>query len=216
MASASGGSWPTEGPLIIGLAGGSGSGKTTIAESVVAEIGPNNVALLQHDAYYHDQSHLSLEDRSSTNYDHPDALETDLLVRHLEDLLAGGTIERPTYDFTVHNRSPDSVRIDPKPVILVEGILVLSDPDLRAIMDLKIYVDTDPDLRIVRRLDRDLTERGRSFDSVRDQYLKTVRPMHLQFVEPSKRYADIVIPEGYNVGAVATVISMIREVLRSH
>jgi uridine kinase len=210
----SGVAWPTEGPLIIGLAGGSGSGKTTIAESVVDEIGPENVALLQHDAYYRDQSHLSLEERSKTNYDHPDALETDLLVEHLEALLAGESIDRPTYDFTVHNRSPDSVRIDPKPVILVEGILVLSEPKLRRLMDLKIYVDTDPDLRIVRRLGRDITERGRSFDSVRDQYLDTVRPMHLQFVEPSKRYADIVIPEGYNVGAVATVISMIREVLR--
>jgi uridine kinase len=210
----SGIAWPTEGPLIIGLAGGSGSGKTTIAESVVEAIGPGNVALLQHDAYYRDQSHLSVKERAETNYDHPDALETDLLVAHLRALLAGESIDRPTYDFTVHNRSPDSVRIDPKPVILVEGILVLSDPSLRDLMDLKIYVDTDPDLRVVRRLGRDLTERGRSFDSVRGQYLDTVRPMHLQFVEPSKRYADIVIPEGYNIGAVATVISMIREVLR--
>ncbi|HSG80238.1 MAG TPA: uridine kinase, partial [Acidimicrobiia bacterium] len=153
-------------------------------------------------------------ERAKVNYDHPDSLETDLLVEHLRVLLAGRAIERPVYDFTVHNRAAETVEVEPHPVILVEGILVLTEPDLRDLMDLKIYVDTDADLRIARRWERDIKERGRTFDSVRDQYLHTVRPMHLQFVEPSKRYADIVIPEGYNLGAVGTVISMIRDVIR--
>lgn len=206
--------WPTAGPLIIGIAGGSGSGKTTIAESIVEAIGPGDVTLIQHDAYYRDQSDVPVDDRSKVNYDHPNSLETDLLARHLRQLAAGETIERPVYDFTVHNRSSETVKVEPHPAIVVEGILVLYEPALRDLMDLKVYVDTDADLRIARRWERDIKERGRTFDSVRDQYLETVRPMHLQFVEPSKRYADIVIPEGYNLGAVGTVISMIREVLR--
>jgi uridine kinase len=206
--------WPTTSPLIIGLGGGSGSGKTTIARSIVEAIGPDDVALIQHDAYYHDQTDLPMEERVKVNYDHPDSFETSLLVAHLQELRAGRAIERPIYDFTVYNRLASTVRVEPKHAVIVEGILVLYEPELRELMDLKIYVDTDPDLRILRRLERDLKERGRSFDSVHDQYLDTVRPMHLQFVEPSKRYADIVIPEGYNTGAVGTVISMIREVLR--
>jgi uridine kinase len=207
--------WPTTQPLIIGLGGGSGSGKTTIARSIVEAIGPDNVTLIQHDAYYHDQTDLPMEERVKVNYDHPDSFETTLLVEHLRELRAGRAIARPIYDFTVYNRQADTVRVEPKHAVIVEGILVLYEPELRELMDLKIYVDTDPDLRILRRLERDLKERGRSFDSVHGQYLATVRPMHLQFVEPSKRYADIVIPEGYNTGAVATVISMIREVLRT-
>lgn len=206
--------WPTAGPLIIGIAGGSGSGKTTIAQSIVDAIGPDDVALIQHDAYYRDQSHVAVEDRSKVNYDHPNSLETDLLVKHLEQLVAGEAIERPVYDFTIHNRSTETVRVEPHPAIVVEGILVLYESALRDLMDLKVYVDTDADLRIARRWERDIKERGRTFDSVRDQYLQTVRPMHMQFVEPSKRYADIVIPEGYNLGAVGTVISMVRDVLR--
>lgn len=206
--------WPTAGPLIIGIAGGSGSGKTTIAESIVDAIGPEDVTLIQHDAYYRDQTHVAVEERSKVNYDHPNSLETDLLVAHLEQLVAGQAVERPVYDFTVHNRSTETVKVEPHPAIVVEGILVLNEPALRDLMDLKVYVDTDADLRIARRWERDIKERGRTFDSVRDQYLQTVRPMHMQFVEPSKRYADIVIPEGYNLGAVGTVISMIREVLR--
>ena len=207
-------SWPTAGPLIIGIGGGSGSGKTTIAHSIVNAIGVGSVALIQQDAYYRDQTDLPLEERAKVNYDHPDSMETELLVEHLESLLAGGAIDRPAYDFTVHNRSTETVRVEPRPVVIVEGILVLSEPALRALMGLKVYIDTDADLRIARRWERDIKERGRTFDSVRDQYLQTVRPMHLQFVEPSKRYADIVIPEGYNLSAVGTVISMIREVLR--
>ena len=200
---------------MIGLAGGSGSGKTTIAQSIVEAVGPDDVVLIQHDAYYRDQSNTPVEEeRGRLNFDHPDSLETDLLVEHLRVLLAGRAIERPVYDFTVHNRAAETVEVEPHPVILVEGILVLTEPDLRDLMDLKIYVDTDADLRIARRWERDIKERGRTFDSVRDQYLHTVRPMHLQFVEPSKRYADIVIPEGYNLGAVGTVISMIRDVIR--
>jgi uridine kinase len=206
--------WPQAGPLIIGIAGGSGSGKTTIAESIVGAIGPDSVVLIQQDAYYRDQTDLPLEQRAKVNYDHPDSMETELLVHHLTELRAGRSIDRPVYDFTVHNRSPETVRVDPRPAVIVEGILVLYEPALRAVMDLKVYVDTDPDLRLARRWERDIKERGRTFDSVRDQYLETVRPMHLQFVEPSKRYADIVIPEGYNLGAVGTVISMIRDVVR--
>jgi uridine kinase len=201
--------------LIIGIGGGSGSGKTTIAESIVGSIGEDRVNLIQHDAYYRDLTHLPLEERAKVNYDHPDSLETDLLVGHLKDLLEGRAIERPVYDFTVHNRAAETVAVEPKPVVVVEGIVVLYEPNLRDLMDLKVYVDTDADLRIVRRLERDINERGRTFESVQAQYLETVRPMHLQFVEPSKRYADIVIPEGYNLGAVGTVISMIRDVLRS-
>ncbi len=206
--------WPTAGPLVIGIGGGSGSGKTTIALSIVESIGHDEVTLIQHDAYYRDQTHLPIEERAKLNYDHPDSMESDLLVAHLRDLVAGKGIERPVYDFTVHNRAAETVRVEPKQAIIVEGILVLSEPSLREVMDLKVYVDTDADLRIARRWERDIKDRGRTFDSVRDQYLTTVRPMHLQFVEPSKRYADIVIPEGYNLGAVGTVISAIRDVLR--
>lgn len=206
--------WPTAGPLVIGIGGGSGSGKTTIAQSIVESIGHDEVTLIQHDAYYRDQTHLPVEERAKLNYDHPDSMETDLLVAHLQDLVAGKAIERPVYDFTVHNRAAETVRVEPRQAIIVEGILVLSEASLREVMDLKVYVDTDADLRIVRRWERDIKDRGRTFDSVRDQYLTTVRPMHLQFVEPSKRYADIVIPEGYNLGAVGTVISAIRDVLR--
>lgn len=208
-------SWSSAAPLIIGIGGGSGSGKTTIALAVVEAIGTDAVTLIQHDAYYRDLTHLPVEARSKVNYDHPDSLETNLLVRHLTELRAGSAIERPVYDFTVHNRAAETVRLEPCPVVVIEGIMVLYEPELRELMDLRVYVDTDPDLRIVRRLERDINERGRSFDSVRQQYLETVRPMHLQFVEPSKRYADIVIPEGYNVGAVATVVAMIREVIRT-
>jgi uridine kinase len=200
--------------LVIGIGGGSGSGKTTIAQSIVESIGHDRVALIQHDAYYRDLTHLPLDERAKVNYDHPDSLETELLVEHLRDLRTGRAIDRPVYDFTVHNRAADTVRVEPCPVVVIEGIVTLYEPELRDLMDLKVYVDTDPDLRIVRRLQRDIEERGRSFESVRRQYLETVRPMHLQFVEPSKRYADIIIPEGYNIGAVATVVSMIRDVMR--
>jgi uridine kinase len=195
-------------PLLVGIAGGSGSGKTTVADAV-AEALPE-VALLQHDAYYRDRRDLDFEERTRLNYDHPDSLETELLIEHLDLLTQGIPIERPVYDFSVHLRSDEVVRIEPASIIVVEGILVLADKDLRDRLDLKIYVDTDPDLRLARRLERDITERGRTVDSVLNQYFETVRPMHLEFVEPSKRYADLIIPEGYNDRAVATVVEMLR------
>jgi uridine kinase len=208
--------WPLDGvdrPFVIGIAGGSGSGKTTIAEMVVENVGSDRVVIIPHDAYYRHAPHLPFEDRTRVNYDHPDSLETELLIHHVEQLRAGTGIDRPVYDFSEHLRTVQTERIEPKPVVLIEGILVLAEPDLRKVMDLKIYIDTDADLRVLRRLERDIVERGRTVASVTSQYLATVRPMHLQFVEPSKRYADIIVPEGYNKGAVGTVTSMIRDVL---
>ena len=198
-------------PLVIGIAGGSGSGKTTIASAVVAEVGADQVAVLEHDSYYRNLEGLTLEERSKINYDHPDSLETELLVLHIESLLEGRPVEKPVYDFAQHLRSPDTVQIEPSPVIVVDGILVLADPQLRALLDLKVFVDTDADLRVLRRLQRDIEERGRTMESVIRQYLATVRPMHLQFVEPSKVYADLIIPEGYNRGAVAAVLGLVRQ-----
>lgn len=201
--------WQPDRPLFIGIAGGSGSGKTTIATSVVGRLN-GEVSLLQHDAYYLHQPDLDFDERTRVNYDHPSSLETDLLVDHLGMLRGGVAIERPVYDFSKHLRSEETVRIEPAPVVVVEGILVLSEPSLRSELDLKIYVDTDPDLRLARRLERDIEERGRTVGNVISQYFKTVRPMHLEFVEPSRRYADLIIPEGYNPAAVATVVELIR------
>jgi uridine kinase len=208
--------WPTDGqdrPLIIGMAGGSGSGKTTIAQAVIETVGSDSVALIQHDAYYRDLNHLKLEERTAVNFDHPDSLETDLLVRHLERLRAGEAINRPVYDFSTHTRTDRTVQVVPEHVVIVEGILVLAEPELRRLMDLRIYVDTDADLRLLRRLQRDLVERKRTIESVLEQYMSTVRPMHLQFVEVSKRYADIIVPAGYNPSVVGTVTSLIRDFL---
>jgi uridine kinase len=209
--------WPTDGeqrPLIIGMAGGSGSGKTTIAEAVVSAVGEDLVALIQHDQYYRVQADIPFEERARVNFDHPDSLETELLVRHIEELRSGGSIQRPVYDFSTHTRRTDeTVRVDAERVIIIEGILVLAEPELRELMDLRIYVDTAADLRLMRRLRRDIIERGRTVDSVLNQYLRTVRPMHLQFVEPSKRYADLIVPEGYNASVVGTVTSLIRDFL---
>jgi len=209
-------SWPHDDesrPLIIGMAGGSGSGKTTIVQSVVDIVGRDLITLIPHDAYYRDQDHLSYDERTQINYDHPDSLETELLVEHLVALRAGVPIDRPVYDFSTHTRTPETIRVVPEPVILVDGILILAEPDLRALFDLRVYIDTDADLRLMRRLQRDILERGRTVDSVLEQYQRTVRPMHLQFVEPSKRYADIIVPEGINRGAVGTVTSTIRHFL---
>ena len=201
--------WKPDRPLFIGLAGGSGSGKTTIAEEVVDRL-EGRVAVLHHDAYYRHRVDLSLEERTRVNYDHPSSLETELLVEQLEQLRTGLAIERPVYDFSSHLRSDETVRVEPARVVVVEGILVLSDAQLRSELDLKIFVDTDPDLRLARRIERDISERGRSLESVLTQYFATVRPMHLEFVEPSRRYADLIIPEGYNPAAVATVVELIR------
>lgn len=206
--------WKPDHRLFIGLAGGSGSGKTTIAEDVVDRL-DGQVALLRHDAYYRHRVDLSFEERTRVNYDHPDSLETELLVKHLEALRSGFAVDQPVYDFANHLRAEKTVRIEPARVVVVEGILVLSDSVLRNQLDLKIFVDTDPDLRLARRMERDIAERGRSVESVINQYFATVRPMHLEFVEPSRRQADIIIPEGYNPAAVATVVELIRSRLTS-
>jgi uridine kinase len=183
-------------PLVVGIAGGSGSGKSTIATGTLHALPQGAGVLLEQDHYYRSLSHLSREEREKVNYDHPDALELDLLVSHVDDLRAGRAIERPTYDFTLHDRHPKGVRIEPAPVVVVEGILVLTDPRLRDRFDVKVFVDTDADIRLMRRIRRDLEHRGRTFAQVRKQYYESVRPMHLAFVEPSKRFADIIIPEG--------------------
>jgi uridine kinase len=200
-------------PLFIAIAGGSGSGKTTIAESVVDLVGRDSVVFLQQDAYYRDQNHLSFEERAAINYDHPDSIEMDLLTAHLDDLRSGRSIDRPIYDFSTHTRTDETYRIDPDAAVIVEGILVLADRELRDRFDVRVYIDTAPDIRLMRRLQRDILERGRTVESVLDQYVRTVRPMHYQFVEPSKRYADIIIPEGINTAAIGTVSSMIKHFL---
>ena len=194
--------------MVIGICGGTGSGKTTVSEKIREPL-RDRVIYLQHDYYYRDLTHLSLDDRRKVNYDHPDSLETSLLIEHLKALKAGQAIDRPDYDFTVHNRRSQTVRVEPKPVIVVEGILIFESAELRSLMDLKVFVDTDADMRFIRRLRRDIVERGRTAHSVMDQYLATVRPMHLEFVEPSKRYADIIIPEGYNPVSVDLVVKAV-------
>jgi uridine kinase len=203
-------------PIFVAIAGGSGSGKTTIARSVVDLVGRDKVIYLQQDAYYRDQSDLQFEERLKINYDHPDSLELDLLTEHLDALRDGHSIDRPVYDFETHTRTYEIYPLAPQPAVFVEGILLLADPDLRDRFDVRVYIDTEPDVRLMRRLQRDIVERDRSLESVLSQYQKTVRPMHYQFVEPSKRYADIIIPEGINTGAIGTVSSMIRHFLAQH
>ena len=182
--------------VVIGIAGGSGSGKTTVQRRVMERFGTRRIALLDHDAYYRPLDHLSPEQRARFNFDHPDALESDLMVAHLDRLIAGEAVEKPTYSFETHSRLEATQTVEPRPVVLVEGILVLAEPALRERMDVKLFVDAAPDVRLMRRMERDLHERGRSVESVLEQYRRTVRPMHLQFVEPSKSYADLIIPEG--------------------
>lgn len=203
-------------PIIIGVAGGTGSGKTTVVREIIRTLGPNQVAVIHHDSYYRDAGHLPLADRADINYDHPDSLETELLVEHLHTLRAGGMVDVPVYDFTTHSRSTEVQRADVRKVIIVDGLLVLWDRHLREIMDIKVYVDTDADVRFIRRLSRDIRERGRTVESVILQYTTTVRPMHLEFVEPSKRYADLIIPEGgHNRVAIDLLITNIQAVLRA-
>jgi uridine kinase len=201
-------------PFVIGIAGGTGSGKTTIAQRIAGAVAARDVALIEHDSYYRDLSHLSDAERQLVNFDHPDALDTELLVEHLTRLRGGQAVEVPQYDFSSHTRRKEAHSLSPTPLVLVEGILVLADARLRATFDLKIYVDTDADIRILRRLWRDIQERGRSFESVREQYDSTVRPMHLMFVEPSKRWADVIVPEGgENRAAVELVVGKVQSVL---
>lgn len=202
-------------PLVIGVAGGSASGKTTVVSAIVGALGAEQVTVIEHDAYYRDRSAVPAAERGRINYDHPDALETDLLVYHLLELRAGRPAAVPVYDFATHTRATHSVRALPRKVIILEGILILAVPALRELMDIRVYVDADADIRLIRRLDRDLRTRGRSLESVVRQYLQTVRPMHLEFVEPSKRHAHVIIPEGgRNQVAVDILLARIRAVLR--
>lgn len=201
-------------PVVIGVAGGSGSGKTSVTNAIVDRFGQQSIVMIEQDAYYKDQSEKSFEDRLMTNYDHPLAFDTDLLIQHIQQLIEYQAIEKPVYDYVNHTRSKETLPIEPKKVIILEGILVLEDERLRNLMDIKLFVDTDADLRIIRRLVRDTQERGRSMDSVIHQYTTVVRPMHNQFIEPTKRYADIIIPEGgQNIVAIDLMVTKIQTIL---
>jgi len=203
-----------ERPLVIGIAGGTGSGKTTVAQAILRRVGADRIAFLPHDAYYRNNPQLSYEQRSQINYDHPDSLETELLIQHIEQLRGGQAVELPVYDFSTHLRRGETVRVEPQHIILVEGILIFYESELCKLFDVKIFVDTDADLRFIRRLQRDISERGRTSESVIRQYLRTVRPMHMQFVEPSRRNADVIIPEGgFNTVALDMVVARIEALL---
>jgi uridine kinase len=202
-------------PVVIGVAGGSGSGKSRLVREIRGGLGVP-ITVLHHDAYYHDCADLSFEERAAINYDHPDSLETSLLIQHVLELLAGRSVEVPVYDFATHLRTPETTPAKPGKVIVVDGILILAEPELRRLLEIKVYVDTDSDVRLIRRLKRDTAKRGRTMESVLQQYHDTVRPMHLEFVEPSKRYADIIVPEGGdNRVAVDMLVTKIRSVLAS-
>jgi uridine kinase len=204
-------------PLVIGIAGGTGSGKSTVAMVIIDRVGAKHIALLPHDAYYKDLSNLAPAQRAIINFDHPDSLETSLLMEHIRRLKNYQSIELPVYDFKTHTRTTQTTHIEPQPVILVEGILILAEKGLRELFDVKIFVDTDADIRFIRRLERDIAERGRTSTSVINQYMATVRPMHLEFVEPSKRYADVIIPEGgLNTVAMDMVVARIEALLRTN
>ena len=199
-------------PLIVGVAGGSGSGKSTVARRIAGAVDARNVAFIDMDAYYRNFAHLPMEERRRVNWDHPDALDVDLLVRQLEQLHAGVAVEKPVYDFVTHTRSALTQRIEPAPVIVIDGILLLTDARVRDLCEVKVFVDADADVRLIRRIHRDMAERGRPLDEILDQYLRTVQPMHLQFVEPSKRYADIIVPRGgHNEIAIQMLIAKIRD-----
>lgn len=201
-------------PVVIGVTGGSGSGKTSVTKAIYESLKDHSILVLEQDYYYKDQSDLPFEERLKTNYDHPLAFDNDLLIEHIEKLLRYEPIEKPVYDYAIHTRSEKVIPVEPKDVIILEGILVLEDERLRDLMDIKLYVDTDADLRIIRRMTRDISERGRTFDSVVNQYLNVVRPMHNQFIEPTKRYADVIIPEGgQNYVAIDIMVTKIQTIL---
>ena len=201
-------------PVVVGVAGGTGSGKTTVAAEILRRAGTDHISLIQHDAYYKDLSDLPVAQRAMQNFDHPDALDNALLIAHLQELKAGRPVEVPIYDFTTHARTTRTLRVESHRVILLEGILIFSDKALRRLMDVRIYVDTDADIRFIRRLQRDIAERGRTMESVIHQYLATVRPMHQEYVEPSKRHANVIIPEGgFNEVAVEMIAARIRALL---
>lgn len=203
-------------PILIGITGGTGSGKTTVAEAIHSAFEGNSITMIMQDSYYNDQSHITFEERLKTNYDHPHSIDMDHLIRDLKSLMSGKSVDMPVYDFAEHTRKSETIHIVPTDIIIVEGILVLDDKNLRDLLDIKIYVDTDADIRILRRMQRDINERGRSMESVINQYLNVVRPMHEQFTEPTKRYADIIIPEGgRNRVAIDVIIRSIKEYLRN-
>jgi len=202
-------------PLVIGIAGGSGSGKTSVTNAIVDHLDKDRIVVIQHDSYYRDLSEQKGGTPDQVNFDHPDALETTLLVRHLGQLRAGSPVDQPIYNFATHRRMAETRRLEPREIIVIDGILILVDEELRRLMDIRIYVDTDADERLIRRIRRDILERGRSVDSVMQQYMQTVKPMHLQFVEPSKHWADIIIPRGSeNTVAIDLVVQKIRVMLR--
>ncbi|EFZ34496.1 uridine kinase [Ligilactobacillus ruminis] len=201
-------------PVIIGVTGGSGSGKTSVSRAIFDSLNGHSLLMIQEDSYYKNQDDISFDERVKLNYDHPNAFDTDLLIEQLGDLLEWKAIDIPVYDYVQHTRSKKTVHVEPKEVIIVEGILVLNDPRLRDLMDIKIFVDTDDDIRIIRRIQRDLEERGRSLQSVIDQYLSTVKPMYHQFIEPTKRYADIIVPEGgENQVAIDILVTKVRDII---
>lgn len=201
-------------PIIIGVTGGTGSGKTTVTRKIIEEFGDVSLAYIPQDAYYKDQSHLTMDERVLTNYDHPFAFDNDLLSEHIRQLLDGKAVQMPVYDFTQHNRAEETIRVEPKEVIIIEGILIFSDKELRDLMDIKVFVDTDDDIRIIRRIKRDMAERGRSLDSIIDMYTSIVKPMHEQFIEPTKKFADIIIPEGgSNNVAIDLMTTKIRSII---
>jgi uridine kinase len=204
-------------PLVIGVAGGSGSGKTTVTNAILERVGRERIAVLPHDSYYQDLSHLPLEERARINFDHPDAFDNTLYMAHVDALIQGQAVAMPTYDFATYVRLPEVVAVQPQPVVLLEGILIFVDAGLRSRMDIKLFVDAEGDLRIIRRIQRDVQERGRTLESVIEQYLATVRPMHLEFVEPSKRYADVIVPNGgLNAIAIDMVVARIERLLAEH
>jgi uridine kinase len=203
-------------PVLIGIAGGTGSGKTSVAREITRNIDPENIVLIEQDNYYKDQTQLTMTQRVLTNYDHPNAFDNDLLLEHLHQMLGGEAIEKPIYNFAEHTRAIYTDRVEPKQVVILEGIMVLEDQRLRDLMDIKIFVDTDPDVRIIRRILRDIKERGRSIESVVEQYMGVVRPMHMQFIEPTKKYADLIIPEGgKNQVAIDVLVAKVNEIVTS-
>jgi uridine kinase len=204
-------------PIVIGIAGGTGSGKTTVANVILNRVGKSRIAYLPHDAYYRDLRDLPYEQRAAINFDHPNSLESELMTAHILRLKKWEPIDIPIYDFSIHTRTGRTIHVEPRPVIIVEGILIFAEPELRKLFDVKIFVDTDPDIRFIRRLERDIAERGRTTEMVINQYMSTVRPMHLEFVEPSKRYADVIIPEGgLNEVAMDMIIARIEALLEKN